>query len=98
MTDIEFGITALRVIDAKPSQSGNRVRAAFDMSIAGIVVSGCALIEDPIGIVFVRGIIGKGLGGREIRVKIEDEALAKAITTRAAIVYHALTGRALRVG
>lgn len=81
------------VIDARPSSTGNRLLATFDMLIAGVSLRGLVLVQLAAGGVAVRGSKGSTHRGHPIHIRIEDEALAKAVATRALEVFEGLTGR-----
>lgn len=94
MTTIpDFTITKMAVIDAAVNMQGNRLLAAFDMAMNGMKVRGCVLTEKLDGVVKAKGPIGKTHRGIDISVTFDDPAIARAVTSKAADAYCALTGR-----
>lgn len=91
----DIQITALKITDAEPNQIGNRLLALFDVTLSGLCIQTCALIEGADGIARVKGPMGKTHKGESVRVTITDAALERAITRRAASLYTACTGREL---
>lgn len=93
MADQQFNIAAVSIIDAPVNAIGNRLLASFNLSVAGLRIHGCVLIEKATGVVQAEGPRGKTHSGISINTRFEDPALARAVTRRMAEVYTNLTGR-----
>lgn len=93
MTIPDFTIAKMTIIDGAMNMQGNRLLAAFDMSMNGMRVRGCVLTEGSDSVVKAKGPIGKTHRGIDISVTFEDPAIARAVTRKAADAYGVLTGR-----
>lgn len=89
----DLTISMLVVIDGPENTNGNSLLAVFDLRISGINIASCVLTRKRDGIVKASGPMGKTHRGHQITVTLEDPALARAITRKAATAYSALTGR-----
>lgn len=95
MTTPDFTISKLSILDGPPNARGARLLAAFNLTIAGLGIEGCVLVENAMGITKAHGPIGKTSHGHKASVFISDPVLQRAIARRAATAYSGLTGRAL---
>lgn len=90
----DFTISQMTVVDGKPSVTGIRLLAHFDLSIIGMQIKGCIMTQGPEGTAAVFGPSGKAnYGGRPIAAKFGDPALTRAVMRRAATLYENFTGR-----
>ena len=89
----DFTIKKMTVFDGQSNMQGNRLLAAFDLSLNGMKVRGCLLTEKADGVVKAKGPIGKTHRGVDISVTFGDPAIARAVTHKAAVAYCTLTGR-----
>ena len=94
----DFTITAMSIIDSEAGPSGYRVLASYDLTVNGIMMAGCVLVEGPDSLVSAKGVRGKTPKGDKISAQFTDPALQRAITQRTAETYTALTGRRVEVG
>lgn len=83
------------MIDAETNSNGNRLLALFDVTMAGLRLQPCALVEGADGNARVKGPFGKTHKGEVVRVTITDAALLRAITRKVTVLYTACTGREL---
>lgn len=90
MTD--FTLIRLRVLNLRPSATGNRILARFDIRIAGMRVAGLALVGLADGRVVSNGITGRTHFGSEVKLRIEDADLSERIAAKALTVYREMTG------
>ncbi|CAM3388531.1 hypothetical protein PANO111632_17290 [Paracoccus nototheniae] len=94
MTPIpDFTIAKLKIIDGGPNERGARLLASFELQIIGLIIEGCVLIENSVGVVRAGGPIGKTSQGHKASVAILDPVLKRALTRRIAAAYSGLTGR-----
>ena len=82
-----------RVVDAKPSATGKRTLASFDLRYAGLRIFGCSLVEMEDGSMVAHGPRGKDKSGRSVTTLFHDPALGAALTQRAVALYEGFTGQ-----